>query len=107
MCTLQRFQRRALLLLMLAAAAASTAAAPKPLLIVGSINADSTISVERLPSRGECITSTKPVPTLAVGGKASTRPCACFCDSGPAQAGARRVGAPGVGAQPSLRLHVS
>ncbi|KAI8475104.1 MAG: ribokinase/xylose isomerase [Monoraphidium minutum] len=56
-----------------AAAAASAAAAPKPLLIVGSVNADTTISVERLPARGECITSTKPAPALAVGGKGANQ----------------------------------
>lgn len=56
-------------------AAASAVAADRPLLIVGSLNADTTISLERLPARGECITSTKPVPSLAVGGKVRTCKC--------------------------------
>jgi sugar/nucleoside kinase (ribokinase family) len=46
------------------------AAAPPPLLVVGSINADTTVELARLPARGECITSLKPTPALAVGGKA-------------------------------------
>lgn len=55
-----------------AAAAADAAAKAKPILVVGSVNADTTVSLERLPARGECITASKPVPTLAVGGKVST-----------------------------------
>jgi hypothetical protein len=41
----------------------------RALLVVGSINADTTVELARLPARGECITSLKPTPTLAVGGK--------------------------------------
>jgi sugar/nucleoside kinase (ribokinase family) len=58
-----------------AKAAKAAAADARPLLIVGSINADSTITLERLPARGECITSTKPTASFAVGGKVSDPAC--------------------------------
>lgn len=63
-----------LLAAVLCCAAARLAAAepePLPLLVVGSVNVDLTVAVERLPQRGECISSSRPVSARAVGGKVS------------------------------------
>ncbi|GBF87518.1 ribokinase xylose isomerase [Raphidocelis subcapitata] len=66
-----------LLLLGAAAPRAPTAAAaavtPPPLLVVGSLNADTTILLDRLPARGECLQSIRPVPSMAVGGKGANQ----------------------------------
>lgn len=40
-----------------------------PLLVVGSINVDTTVHLDELPRRSETKIAQRPSPTLAVGGK--------------------------------------
>ena len=57
-----------------APAAAAAAAEVKPsIIVVGSINADTTVTVARLPEPGESIVASSPDATLAVGGKGANQ----------------------------------
>lgn len=55
------------------ASSISHAAADGPILVVGSINVDTIIHLDRLPMRSETRMALQPSPTLAVGGKGETQ----------------------------------
>lgn len=54
---------------MLCTAAAGSAAGGRDILVLGSVNMDITVDVERLPLKGETTTSRTHTASLAVGGK--------------------------------------
>lgn len=54
---------------MLCTAAAGSAAGGRDILVLGSVNMDITVDVERLPLKGETTTSRTHTVSLAVGGK--------------------------------------
>jgi ribokinase len=57
-----------------ATAASDTSAAPLPnILVVGSLNVDIIIPVDRLPTLGETITARSPTTDIAVGGKGANQ----------------------------------
>jgi len=62
-------------LILIHSARASTApkSQARGILVVGSINVDFTISVKRLPFRGETLTATAPYAEIAVGGKGANQ----------------------------------
>lgn len=57
-----------LLLWLLLAGASAEAARQGPILVMGSLNLDIIIPLERYPSRGETMTALNASATLAVGG---------------------------------------
>uniref|UniRef100_A0A7S0WT08 Ribokinase n=1 Tax=Chlamydomonas leiostraca TaxID=1034604 RepID=A0A7S0WT08_9CHLO len=66
-----------------ATAAKASSATPGHILIVGSINVDITVQLDRLPMRSETKAALKPSPTLAVGGKGANQAAAASLLAGP------------------------
>ena len=63
----------ALLVLVLASSSASASKTLRTVLVVGSVNVDHTIAIERLPVRDETITALAPTTTMATGGKGANQ----------------------------------